>query len=92
MESFEMNCFLTQGIPVKFPASLRPSTIFPRILWVGGLILESFLSQCSLHTVTPPTTEEMMVHPEEVEDLSNGVVDEIVNGLWMKVKGRDRRK
>jgi len=32
MESFEINCFLTQGIWVKFELTRRPSAIFPRIL------------------------------------------------------------
>jgi hypothetical protein len=34
----------------------------------------------------------MVVDPKKIEDLSNGVVDEIVNGLWIKVEGRDRRE
>jgi hypothetical protein len=34
----------------------------------------------------------MVVDPKEVKDLSNGMVDEIVNGLWVKIEGRDRRK
>jgi hypothetical protein len=34
----------------------------------------------------------MVIDPEKVKDLSNGVVDEIVNGLWMEIEGRDRRK
>jgi hypothetical protein len=34
----------------------------------------------------------MVVDPEKVEDLSYGVVDKIVNGLWIKIEGRDRWK
>jgi hypothetical protein len=34
----------------------------------------------------------MVVDSEKIENLSNGVVDKIVNGFWMKVEGRDRRK
>jgi hypothetical protein len=82
-----MNCLFTQGISVKFPASLRPSTILPRIL-----IFNSFLPQIILQLGTSPTIEEMVVHIEKIQDLPDGMIDEIVNGFWMKVEGRDRRK
>jgi hypothetical protein len=34
----------------------------------------------------------MVIEPEKIKNLSNSVVDEIVNGLWMKVECRNRRK
>ncbi len=82
-----MNCLFTQGIPVKFPASLRPSTILPRIL-----IFNPFLSQIILQLGTSPTIEEMVVHIEKIKDLPDGMIDEIVNGFWMKVESGKGRK
>jgi hypothetical protein len=41
---------------------------------------------------TSPPVEEMVVDSEKIEDLSDSMVDKIVNGLWMKVESRDRRK
>ena len=40
--------------------------------------------------IASPAVEKMMVEPKKVEDLSDGVVDEIVNRFRMKIESRDR--
>ena len=34
----------------------------------------------------------MVVEAEKIEDFSDSVVDEVIDGFWMKVEGRNRRE
>src|SRR4030042_1197306 len=87
MDSFSSNCLFTQGIWVKWPASLSPSTIFPRILMV-----QSFLSQSLFDPGTPPAGKEVVLDMEQIEDFPDRMINQIIYGFGMEVESRDRRK
>jgi len=84
MDSFSINCLFTQGIWVKWPASLSPSTIFPLIL-----MIQPFLSKVIFHLCASPADKEVVLDMEEIEDFPDGMVDQVVHGLGMEVKGGD---
>jgi hypothetical protein len=63
MESFEINCFLTQGICVKFALTRSPSTIFPRIFIFSPLLFYRFCQ-----SGTSLAFKEMMVDLKEIEN------------------------
>ena len=79
---------ISQGIDIsELPRSPSVARNDKEESRLEGLILNSFLSwKGFLHLGASPAVEEMVIEPEKVEDLSDGMVDEIVNRFRAKVE------